>query len=124
VADGERRIRRASRPAQQLSVSAPKATAAGLKRTRIAPVARFRDMARTPFWFLSSRSQKEELLAEYVIREHHRGRDLDEILADTYVTNRCSSQEIARLLDRPDVVHAVGEDVLAARRTAPRSTSP
>lgn len=81
-------------------------------------MARLVDILRTPFGFLTSRSQKEELLAEYVIREHHRGRALDEILSDSYVTNRCSSQEVARLLDRPDVVHAVGEDIVAAHRTA------
>jgi hypothetical protein len=81
-------------------------------------VARLGDILRTPFGFLTSRSQKEELLAEYVIREHHRGRSLDEILADAYVTNRCSSEEVARLLDRPDLVHAVGEDVIAAQRAA------
>lgn len=82
-------------------------------------MARLGDILRTPFWFLTSRSQKDELLAEYVIREHHRGRSLDAILTDAYVTNRCSTQQVARLLDRPDVVHAVGEDVIAAHRTSP-----
>jgi hypothetical protein len=81
-------------------------------------VARLGDILRTPFGFLTSRSQKEELVAEYVIREHHRGRALDEILNDAYVTNRCSREQAARLLDRPDVVHAVGDDVIAARRAA------
>jgi hypothetical protein len=81
-------------------------------------VARLGDILRTPFGFLTSRSQKEELVAEYVIREHHRGRPLDDILNDAYVRNRCSSEQAARLLDRPDVVHAVGDDVIAARRAA------
>ncbi len=52
-------------------------------------------------------------MAQYVIREHHRGRPLAEILQDNYVTNRCSPEQIRRLLDRPDVVHALGEDVVA-----------
>jgi len=76
------------------------------------------DIVRTPFWFLNSNSQKEELLAEYVIREHHRGRSLDDILGDAYVINRCSSQQVARLLDRPDVVHAIGQDTVSAFRPA------
>ena len=79
-------------------------------------MARIVDILRSPFGFLFSRSQREQIVAEYVIREHHRGRPLDEILDDAYVTNRCTSQQIARLLDRPDVVHAVGEDVIAAQR--------
>ena len=63
-----------------------------------------------------SRPQGEELAAEHVIREHHGGRPLDEILRDDYVTNRCSKQQIARLLDRPEIVHAVGEDMIEAHR--------
>jgi hypothetical protein len=81
-------------------------------------VTRIIDILRTPFGFLTARSQKEELAAEYVIREHHRGRGLDEILADPYLTNGSSPDQIARLLDRPDVIHAVGDDVIAARRSA------
>ena len=66
--------------------------------------------------FLLSRTQGEELAAEHVIHEHHGGRPLNEILQDAYVTNRCSKQQIARLLDRPEIVHAVGEDMIAAHR--------
>ena len=79
-------------------------------------MARIVDILRTPFGFLSSGSQKEELAAEYVIREHHRGRALDEILNDPSVTNRCSGEQVARLLDRPDIVRAVGDDVIATHR--------
>jgi len=81
-------------------------------------MARLVDILRTPFGFLTSRPQKEELLAEYVIREHHRGRDLDDILNDAYVRNLCSDEEASRLLDRPDVVHAVGDDLIAAHRAS------
>ncbi len=77
---------------------------------------RVADILRTPFGFLTSRSQKEELVAEYVIREHHAGRSLDEILKDAYVTNRLSADQVPRLLDRPDILHAVGEDMVAAHR--------
>lgn len=52
-------------------------------------------------------------MAQYLIREHHRGRPVAEILGDHYVTNRCTPDQVRRLLDRPDVLHALGEDVTA-----------
>jgi hypothetical protein len=51
-----------------------------------------------------------------VIREHERGRTLAEILEDPYIRNRATPQEIARLLDRPEVIHALGEGVVATER--------
>jgi hypothetical protein len=42
----------------------------------------FVDAIRGAFSFLSARSQAEERIAQYIIREHHRGRPLDEILND------------------------------------------
>jgi hypothetical protein len=68
--------------------------------------------------FLFYRPQGEELAAEHVIREHHGGRALNEILQDRYLTNRCTKRQIARLLDRPEIVHTVGEDMIAAHRLA------
>ncbi len=79
-------------------------------------MARVVDMLRTPFSFLFARSRKEEVVAEYVIREHHQGRALAEILKDSYVTNRLSPAQVQRLLDRADVLHAVGSDMVAAQR--------
>ena len=76
---------------------------------------------RGAFSFLSSRSQTEERIAQYVIREHRRGRPLDEIIRDRYVTNRSTPEQVKRLLDRPEVIHAVGEDVAAATRSGVRS---
>ena len=73
---------------------------------------------RNPFSFFSTGSRKEERIAAYIVREHERGRPLDEILADDYVRNRCTDAEVARLLDRPEIVHALGE---GARRRAPRN---
>jgi hypothetical protein len=69
------------------------------------------------FSFLGSRSQAEERMAQYVIREHHRGRAVVEILQDHYVTNRCSPEQIRRLLDRPEVIHALGESTVEQART-------
>ena len=68
------------------------------------------------FSFLQSRSQVEERLAQYVIREHKRGRTLAEILEDSYVTNRSSPEQIERLLDRPELIHAFGNDLISQRR--------
>ena len=76
------------------------------------------DIVRTPFSFLFARSRKEELCAEHVIREHHRGRSLDDILDDAYIKNRLTPDKVQRLLERPDVLHAVGEDMIAAHRAA------
>src|SRR4051812_11804095 len=38
-------------------------------------------------------------VATYVLREHERGRQLQEILDDPYVTNRTNVEQRARLLD-------------------------
>jgi hypothetical protein len=80
-------------------------------------VARAFDVLKSPFAFLFQRTRKEEIVAEYVIREHRRGRSLGDILDDSYVTNRCSPEQVRRLLDRPDIVHAVGDDMVAAQRS-------
>jgi hypothetical protein len=73
-------------------------------------------LLRNPFTFLSTRSSKEERLSAYVIREHERGRPLAEILDDPYVRNRSTPQELARLLDRPEVIHALGATNVAAEQ--------
>jgi hypothetical protein len=67
------------------------------------------DSIRGAFSFLGTRSRNETRMAEYVIREHRRGRPLQEILEDHYVTNRFSPEQVKRLLDRPEVVHALGD---------------
>jgi hypothetical protein len=77
---------------------------------------RLSDIFRNPFSFLFTRSSQEDRLAAYVIREHQRGRALDDILDDPYVRNRAQPQEIARVLDRPEVIRAVGEGTVAAEQ--------
>jgi hypothetical protein len=62
------------------------------------------------FSFLFQRSAGEERVAQYVIREHDRGRPLAEILEDKYVVNRLSDEQRKRLLDRPEIIQAVGGD--------------
>jgi hypothetical protein len=73
---------------------------------------------RSVFSFLGTRSTQEERVAAYVIREHDRGRSLDDILDDPYVRNRCSSREIERLLDRPDIVKAIGDNMAAEAKSS------
>ena len=71
---------------------------------------------RNLFSFLFQRSSAEERVAQYVIREHDRGRDLREILEDRYVQNRLTPEQRERLLDRPEVVKAIGNDTLENAR--------
>jgi hypothetical protein len=73
-------------------------------------------MLRSPFAFLFTRTSREERVAAYVIREHGLGRALDEILQDRYVQNRLTPAEQQRLLDRPEVIHALGDDLIAEAR--------
>jgi len=70
------------------------------------------------FSFLFARSAVEDRVATYLIREHKRGRSLEEILDDAYVKNRLTPPQRDRLLDREDVIHAVGQhDVEETRRS-------
>jgi hypothetical protein len=73
---------------------------------------------RNPFSFLFARSSAEDRVATYVIREHQRGRALQEILQDRYVQNRLTPQQQRRLLDRPELIHALGVDTVAAVRAS------
>ena len=70
------------------------------------------------FSFLFQRSAQEERVAQYVVREHDRGRTLAEILEDKYVVNRLSPEQRKRLLDRPEIVQAVGRDSADAAKAA------
>jgi hypothetical protein len=74
----------------------------------VGAIARF---FRSVFSFLGTKSTQEERVAAYLIREHDRGRAVQDILDDPYVRNRCSANEIARVLERPDVIRAIGDDL-------------
>jgi hypothetical protein len=73
-------------------------------------------LLRSPFSFLFTRSTTEDRVAAYVIREHSRGRGLSEILEDRYVQNRLTLEQQRRLLDRPELVHALGDDAVEQTR--------
>ena len=77
---------------------------------------RLSSLLRSPFSFLFSGSSGEDRVAAYVIREHSRDRGLAEILQDRYVQNRLDTQQQRRLLDRPEVVHALGDETVEATR--------
>jgi hypothetical protein len=77
-------------------------------------VAVFKNM----FSFLFQRGSAEEHVARYVIREHDRGRSLEEILQDRYVQNRLSPEQQKRLLDRPEIMEAISGDMLEAAKTS------
>jgi len=70
------------------------------------------------FSFLFQRSSAEEHVARYVVREHQRGRALDEILLDKYVQNRLSPEQQKRLLDRPEIIESIGKDDLEAAKAS------
>ena len=63
---------------------------------------------------------KEDALAAYIVREHVLGRSLDEILEDPYLKNRASDEQRVRLLERPEVIRAIGEDTAAMARDRAR----
>jgi hypothetical protein len=70
------------------------------------------------FSFLFQRSTGEEHVARYVIREHDRGRTLDEIMQDRYVQNRLTPEQQRRLLDRPEIMEAISGDMLEAAKAS------
>ena len=70
------------------------------------------------FSFLFSRGSAEEHVARYVVREHDRGRSLQDILEDKYVQNRLTAEQQRRLLDRPEVIESFSGDTLEAAKTS------
>jgi hypothetical protein len=59
----------------------------------------------------------EDALVRYVVREVTANRPLAEVMQDPYITNRADRVDSRRLLDRPEVIAAVGDDVLAELRS-------
>jgi hypothetical protein len=74
-------------------------------------MARLAALFRNPFSFLFTTSSQEDRVAAYLVREHERGRSLSEILEDPYVKNRTTPQQIQRVLERPELIRALGDDV-------------
>jgi len=91
-------------------------TCASQTKDTIASMQSLASLLRSPFSFLFARSSAEDRVAAYVVREHSRGRGLSEILEDRYVQNRLTVEQQRRLLDRPEVVHALGDDAVEQTR--------
>jgi hypothetical protein len=79
-------------------------------------VPRLAPFLRNPFSFLFARTSAEDHVAEYLVREHGRGRPVEEILRDPYVRNRLTPEQQSRMLSRPELIHALGEQNLEAAR--------
>jgi len=56
----------------------------------------------------------EERVVEYVIREVHNGRRLSDALSDPYVKNRLSDERLAHVLENPEVVEALEEQIASS----------
>jgi hypothetical protein len=79
-------------------------------------VGKLSQLFRNPLSFLFERSSQEDRLAAYVIREHDRGRTLEDILNDRYILNRTTPSQMQRLLENPEVVRALGQDTIESVR--------
>ena len=73
---------------------------------------------KNPFKSLFGTTRREQYLERYVLREHRNGRAFAEILEDPYVRAWSSPEERARLLERPEIVAAVGDHTIADLRAA------
>lgn len=58
-----------------------------------------------------STDELEERVIEYVIKEVHNGRRLTEVLHDPYVRNRLSEERIQHVMENPEVVGALEDQI-------------
>jgi hypothetical protein len=56
----------------------------------------------------------EERVVEYVIREVHNGRRLMDVIDDPYVRNRLSDEKREEILQNPEVVDAMEQEIKSA----------
>lgn len=82
---------------------------------------RLSSVIRNPFSFFFARSSAEEQVVAYLTREHRRGRAVADIFTDRYVQNRLTRDQQLRLLERPDLIHVLGEQDIEAAREAFRT---
>jgi hypothetical protein len=73
---------------------------------------------RNPFKSLFGTTRREQYVERYVLREHRKGRPFLEILEDPYVRAWSTPEEVARLLERPDVIAAIGDRAIADLRAS------
>ncbi len=53
----------------------------------------------------------EERMIRFIVQEIHNGKSLDEAMAEPYVTNNTSAEWRKEVLERPEVVRAVEEEI-------------
>jgi len=53
----------------------------------------------------------EERVVEYVIREVHKGRRLMEVIDDPYVRNRLNEAKRDEILENPEIVDALEQEI-------------
>ena len=56
----------------------------------------------------------EERVVEYVIREVHNGRTLMDAINDPYVRNRLNDEKREELLQNPEVIEALEQEIQSA----------
>ena len=78
---------------------------------------------RNPFKSLFAPTRREQYVERYILREHRKGRAFAEILEAPYVLAWSTPEERARLLTRPTLVAALGEDAIADLKAAIARTS-
>ena len=71
---------------------------------------------RNPFSFLFATTKRDQYVERYMLREYRRGRPFAEILEDPYVQAWSTPEERAQLLERPNVVSAIGNQATADLR--------
>lgn len=59
----------------------------------------------------------EERVINYIVRELHHGRKIAAILADPYVRNRVNEDRLSEILESPDILKAVEEELDKAFKT-------
>jgi hypothetical protein len=62
------------------------------------------------------RRRSDDAIARHVLEEARKGRVISEILEDAYVRNRATRGALQALLDRNDLVGALGRDATDAIR--------
>jgi hypothetical protein len=65
---------------------------------------------------VNDRGAQHKRLIEYVVRQVKAKRTLADVLEDPYVVNRSTALERRALLEEPEIVDAVSEDVLETLR--------
>lgn len=53
----------------------------------------------------------EDRIVEYVVREVRNGRKLADALADPYVRNRLSDERVQRVLENPEIVAVIEQQI-------------